>query len=162
MRKKILLVVIVIASCLLAIRDYNNYFYGRSFINYHILPYGLTPDHYKDHYHIVNGKKVYMERFDLINEHSESTGPGSSIPTASYNPSFVIDTIKSYYFNKDSIFVFCVDEENKPHWIIPYYDDGYVVFKEIKNVQMESLSKYRCVSNFYDVNRGRFCVHFFI
>ena len=150
MRKKILLVVIVIASCLLAIRDYNNYFYGRSFINYHILPYGLTPDHYKDHYHIVNGKKVYMERFDLINEHSESTGPGSSIPTAYYNPSFVIDTIKSYYFNRDSIFVFCVDEENKPHWIIPYYDDGYVVFKEIKNVQMESLSKYRCVSNFYD------------
>ncbi len=151
MKKTIIIsAIIVVILGLILMRDYNNYFYGRSLINYHILPYELTPFHYKDRYHIVNGKKVYMERFYLINEHSETTGPGRSIPTASYNPSFVIDTIKSYYFNRDSIFVFCVDEENKPHWIIPYYDDGYVVFKEIKNVQMESLSKYRCVSNFYD------------
>lgn len=150
MKRNIIFITIVIVLCLLAIRDYNNYFYGRSLINYHLLPYGLTPEYYKDRYVIENGKKIYMQRFNLINDCLEYTGPGRSIPTASDNPSFVIDTIKSYYYNKDSIFVFCVDEEHKPHWIIPVYDDGYVVFEEIKNVQMESLSKYKFVSIPYE------------
>ena len=153
MKKITIFIIVVIVLCLLAIRDYNNYFYGRSLINYHLLPYELTPEYIKDRYYIEDGKKIYHQNFYLINEHSEFTGSGASIPTASYYPSFVIDTIKCYYFNKDSIFVYCVDEEHKPHWIIPVYDvnnDSCVVYKEIKNVRIESLSKYKCVFNFYD------------
>ena len=44
----------------------------------------------------------------------------------------------------------CFDEENKPHWIIPVFDKGWVVFDETKNVKIENLVKYKCVSNFYD------------
>lgn len=150
MKKIIIFIAIVLALCFIVIRDYHNYFYGRSLMNYHVLPYGLTPEYYKDRYFIENGKKVYMQSFEFINEQLESTGHGRSIPTASYNPSFVIDTICSYYYNNDSIFVFCVDKENKPHWIIPVYDHGLVVFEEIKNVQIKSLSKYKCVSGFYN------------
>lgn len=148
MKRIIIFIIIVSALCLFAIRDYKNYFYGKSFINYHLLPYGLTPKSYNDHYYIEIGRNFYF-----ITERFESTGGGTPILTASYEPSFVIDTIKSYYFNKDSIFVYCVDEEHKPHWIIPVYDgrdNSYVVFEEIKNVQMESLSKYKCISIFYD------------
>ena len=47
------------------LRDYHNYFYGKSFINYHLLPYGLTPEYYKD-YVLENGKSVPIERFYLI------------------------------------------------------------------------------------------------
>jgi len=134
--------------CLL-IRDYNNYFYGRSFIDYHKLPYGLTPYYNKD-YIIENGNRVPIERFYLITDSSEFTGTGSSIPVNSHNTKFVISYIKSYYYNKDSIYVFCFDEENKPHWIIPVFDKGWVVFDETKNVKIENLVKYKCVSNFYD------------
>ena len=28
---------------LMILHDYNNYFYGKSYIDYHKLPYGLTP-----------------------------------------------------------------------------------------------------------------------
>jgi hypothetical protein len=135
--------------CLLLIRDYNNYFYGRSFIDYHKLPYGLTPYYNKD-YIIENGNRVPIERFYLITDSSEFTGTGSSIPMNSHNTKFVISYIKSYYYNKDSIYVFCFDEENKPHWIIPVFDKGWVVFDETKNVKIENLVKYKCVSNFYD------------
>lgn len=153
MKRIIIFIIIVSALCLLAIRDYNNYFYGKSLFNYHLLPYGLTPEYYKDRYYIEDGEKIYHQNFYLISEHSEFTGGGASIPTASYNPSFVIDTIKSYYFNKDSIYVYCVDKKHKPHWIIPVYDgrdSSYVEFEEIKNVQMESLSKYKCVTIKYE------------
>ena len=81
--------------CLL-IRDYNNYFYGRSFIDYHKLPYGLTPYYNKD-YIIENGNRVPIERFYLITDSSEFTGTGSSIPVNSHNTKFVISYIKSYY-----------------------------------------------------------------
>lgn len=142
--------VIVLLLSLLAIRDYHNYFYGNSFINYHLLPYGLTPEYYKD-YVIENGSRVSIENFYLTTKHLESIGPGSSIPVESKNPTFTIDTIKSYYYNKDSIYVFVVDEENKPHWIIPIREkDGWVVFVEVKNVKINNFAKYKCVSNFYD------------
>ena len=153
MKRIIIFIIIVSALCLLAIRDFNNYFYGKSFINSHLLPYGLTPEYYILNYDIENGIKTYHQNFYLVSDSSECTGCGSSIPTASYNPSFVIDTIKSYYFNKDSIYVYCVDEKHKPHWIIPVYDgrdNSYVVFEETKNVQMESLSKYKCVTIQYE------------
>ncbi len=114
---------IVVTLGFMLLRDYHNYFYGKSFINYHLLPYGLTPEYYKD-YVLENGKSVPIES---------------------------IDSIKSYYYNKDSIFVYCVDEENRPHWIIPVREkDGWVVFDEIKNVQINNLAKYKCVSDFYD------------
>ena len=111
---------------LMILHDYNNYFYGKSYIDYHKLPYGLTP------YYI------------------EFTGTGSSIPVNSHNTKFVISYIKSYYYNKDSIYVFCFDEDNKPHWIIPVFDKGWVVFDETKNVKIENLINYKCISNFYD------------
>lgn len=146
MRKAITIIsAIVVVLCFLIIRDYNNYFYGRSLINYHILPYGLTPEYNKD-YIIENGKRVPTGNFYFITDSSESIGPGRSIPMASYNPEFIIDSIKCYYYNKDSIFVFCVDEKNKPHWIIPFIDEGWVVFDEIKNIQMKSLSTYKRIS----------------
>ena len=150
MKKKIkILGVIALLLSLLAIRDYNNYFKGRSFINYHLLPYGLTPEYYKD-YIIEDGKTVPIERFFLITEKSEFIGTGSSIPMNSPS-TFTIDTIKCYYYNKDSIYVFIIDEENKPHWIIPIREkDGCVVFIEIKKDQINNLAKYKCVSNFYD------------
>jgi hypothetical protein len=147
MKKAIIIsAIIVVVLGFILIRDYNNYFYGRSIINYHVLPYRLTPYYWKD-YTTENGKRVPIENnFYFITHRSEFIGPGSSIPMNSPS-TFIIDTIKSYYYNDDSIFVLCVDEENKPHWIIPVFDKGWVVFDEIKNVKMESLSTYKCVSN---------------
>ena len=86
-----------------------------------------------------------IEMFHLITNRSEFIGTGNPIPGNSRNPKFVVDSIKSYYFNKDSIYVFCIDEEKKTHWIVPFLDKGWVVFDEIKNVKMESLSTYKCV-----------------
>lgn len=141
---------IVVTLGFMLLRDYHNYFYGKSFINYHLLPYGLTPEYYKD-YVLENGKSVPIESSYLITDHSEFFGPGTPIPIDSPNSTFDIDSIKSYYYNKDSIFVYCVDEENRPHWIIPVREkDGWVVFDEIKNVQINNLAKYKCVSDFYD------------
>ena len=66
MKKTIIIsAIIVVILGLILMRDYNNYFYGRSLINYHILPYGLTPFHYKDRYHIVNGKINVKNLSDL-------------------------------------------------------------------------------------------------
>ena len=112
---------------LMILHDYNNYFYGKSYIDYHKLPYGLTPYYTKDNI-IENGTIVPIERFYLITDSLEFTGTGSSIPVNSHNTKFVISYIKSYYYNKDSIYVFCFDEDNKPHWIIPVFDKGWVVF----------------------------------
>ena len=149
--KKIITIfsVIVFVLGLLAIRDYHNYFKGRSIINYHKLPYELTPDYYK-HYDTDNGKRIALEEFNLITGCSEFVGSGCPIPMNSPS-TFTIDTIKCYYYSDDSIFVFCVDEKNKPHWIIPVKErDSCVVFVEIKNVKIENLTKYKYVSNFYD------------
>lgn len=150
MRKAIAVIsAIVVVLCFLIIRDYNNYFYGRSLINYHILPYELTPDYYK-HYEIEEDKKVSVENFSFITNCSEFVGPPNSIPMNSPS-TFTIDTIKCYYYNDDSIFVLCVDTENKMHWIKPNREkDGCVVFNEIKNLRMNDLSKYKRVSGFYD------------
>lgn len=140
--------IIVVFLGFVLIRDYNNYFYGRSIINYHVLPYRLTPYHWKD-YTIENGKRVPIENnFYFITDSFLFYGSGTSIiPVGSDKSTFVIESIKSYYYNKDSIYVYCVDEENNPHWIIPVIDRGLVIFDEIKNVKMESLSTYKCVSN---------------
>ncbi len=126
------------------LHDYNNYFYGKSYIDYHKLPYGLTPYYTKDNI-IENGTIVPIERFYLITDSLEFTGTGSSIPVNSHNTKFVISYIKSYYYNKDSIYVFCFDEDNKP-----VFDKGWVVFDETKNVKIENLINYKCISNFYD------------
>ena len=136
--KKTIIISAIIAVILgfILIRDYNNYFYGWSIVNYHVLPYGLTPFHWKD-YTIENGKRVPVDgNFYLMADKNKSI--------------FVIDSIKCYYYNKDSIYVYCVDKENNPHWIIPVYipvyDEEYVFFDEIKNVKMESLSKYTYIN----------------
>ena len=55
---------IVVTLGFMLLRDYHNYFYGKSFINYHLLPYGLTPEYYKD-YVLENGKSVPIESFYL-------------------------------------------------------------------------------------------------
>ena len=160
MKKTIIIsAIIVIILGFISIRDYNNYFYGRSIVNYHVLPYGLTPFHWEDHT-IENGKRVSLiNDFYLISDSHIFWGPGTGvIPVSSYESGFVIDSItkfvidsiKCYYYNKDSIYVYCVDEEHNPHWIIPVFHDGCVLFDEIKDVNMESLSTYRCVSNLYD------------
>ncbi len=142
--------IIVVILGIALIRDYNNYFYGRSIINYHVLPYRLTPYFWKD-YTIENGKRVPVEyNFYFVTDRFLFYGPGTPIiPVGSHESIFVIDSIKCYYYNKDSIYVYCVDEENNPHWIIPVFNKGWVVFDEIKNVKMESLSTYKCVSNLY-------------
>ena len=50
MKKAIIIsTIIVVIIGFMLIRDYNKYFYGRSIINYHVLPYGLTPEYYKDY-----------------------------------------------------------------------------------------------------------------
>lgn len=147
MKKTIIIsAIIVVILGLILIRDYNNYFYGRSMINYRVLPYRLTPFHWEDHT-IENGKRVpIINDFYFITDSSIFYGPGTSIiPVGSYESIFVIDSIKCYYYNKDSIYVYCVDKENHPHWIIPTYNKGWVVFDEIKNVTTESLSTYKCV-----------------
>lgn len=150
MKKIIISVIIVVIFGFMLLYDYHNYFYGKSFINYHLLPYGLTPYYNKD-YIIENGNSVPIERFYFITDRSEFTGTGSSIPVNSHNTKFIISYIKRYYYNKDSIFVYCVDEENSPHWIIPVREkDGCVVFIEIKKDQINNLAKYKCVSDFYD------------
>lgn len=150
MKKTIIIsAIIVVILGFILIRDYNNYFYGRSIVNYHVLPYGLTPYHWKD-YAIENGKRVpVFDHFYFITDSSLFFGHATSIdPPGSYKTIFVIDSIKCYYYNKDSIYVYCVDKENNPHWIIPVFnDEGWVFFDEIKNVKMESLSTYKCVSN---------------
>lgn len=149
MKKIIISVIIVVIFGFMLLYDYHNYFYGKSIMNYHALPYGLTPDYYK-HYDIENGQRIAIEEFNLITPCSEFVGGGCPIPM-DYPSTFTIDTIKSYYYNKDSIFVYCVDEENSPHWIIPIREkDGCVVFIEIKKDQINNLAKYKCVSNFYD------------
>ena len=150
MKKKIIIpAIIVVILGFILIRDYNNYFYGRSIVNYHVLPYGLTPYYWKD-YTLENGNRVLVKNdFYFITGREEFVGAGCPIPMNSPS-TFTIDTIKCYYYNKDSIYVYCVDKEHNPRWIIPVYDEGWVVFDEIKNVRMESLSTYKCVSNFYD------------
>lgn len=155
MKKTIIIsAIIIVILGFISIRDYNNYFYGRSIVNYHVLPYGLTPYHWKD-YTIENGKRVPIKNdFYLLSDSHIFWGPGTSvIPVSSYESGFVIDSItefvidsiKCYYYNKDSIYVYCVDEEHNPHWIIPVFHEGWVLFDEIKNVKMESLSTYKCV-----------------
>lgn len=152
--KKTIIISAIIAVILgfILIRDYNNYFYGWSIVNYHVLPYGLTPFHWKD-YTIENGKRVPVDgNFYLMADKTNILfGHNSSIPHfGSYETTFVIDSIKCYYYNKDSIYVYCVDKENNPHWFIPVYipvcDEEYVFFDEIKNVKMESLSKYTYIN----------------
>ena len=148
MKKTIIIsAIIVIILGFILIRDYNNYFYGRSIVNYHVLPYRLTPYHWKD-YTIENGKRVPVENnFYFITDSYLFFGHGSSInPVGSCKTTFVIDSIKCYYYNKDSIYVYCVDEENNPHWIIPVFNKGWIVFDEIKNVKMESLSTYKYIN----------------
>ena len=152
MKKTIIIsAILVVILGFISIRDYNNYFYGRSIVNYHVLPYGLTPFHWEDHT-IENGKRVYLVNdFYFITDSFIYYGPDIPIiPVGSHKSIFVIDSIKCYYYNKDSIYVYCVDKENNPHWIIPVFHHGYVFFDEIKDVNMESLSTYRCVSNLYD------------
>ena len=146
MKKTIIIsAIIVVILGIFFVCDYNNYFYGRSIVNYHVLPYGLTPYHWKD-YTIENGKRVpIINEFDFITDSSLFFGPGSSIPFGSHESLFVVDSIKCYYYNKDSIYVYCVDEDNNPHWLIPVFYKGWVVFDEIKNVKIESLSTYKCV-----------------
>ena len=96
MRKFIIILGIVVLSLLLlVIRDYNNYFYGKSIMNYHALPYGLTPDYYK-HYDIENGQRIAIEEFNLITPCSEFVGGGCPIPMDSPS-TFTIDTIKTAF-----------------------------------------------------------------
>ena len=106
MKKTIIIsAILVVILGFISIRDYNNYFYGRSIVNYHVLPYGLTPYHWKD-YTIENGKRVLVKNaFYFITDRSIFYGQSTSIiPVGSYESIFVIDSIKCYYYNKDSIY----------------------------------------------------------
>ena len=149
MKKAIIIsAIIVVVLGFILIRDYNNYFYGRSIVNYHVLPYRLTPYHWKD-YTIENGKRVPIKNdfYFLANKYIFWGSNKSICHVDSYEEKFVIGSIKCYYYNKDSIYVYCVDKEKNPHWIIPVFDkEGWVIFDEIKNVKMESLSTYKYIN----------------
>ena len=36
------------------------------------------------------------------------------------------------------------------YFVLPVFDKGWVVFDETKNVKIENLINYKCISNFYD------------
>ena len=96
MKKSICIIGIVLFLIFIWV-DYRNYYIGKSFINYHILPFDLRTEclTYKKK---VNGKYVSIMDFSFVYNKSEYLGNGSAIPNDTYHPLFYVKSIIGYYY----------------------------------------------------------------
>lgn len=116
--------------------DYQRYFYGKSIINYRVLPYGISPLYIKD---FEKDKERKSNHFFFVYNNSEFFG-SCAVPTNTYHPKFIVTDILEYYYSKNKLLIKCKDEDGLIRWVIPTYDKSGIYFHEIKNIHWSSFS----------------------
>lgn len=147
MKKIISLVFIVTVCCIGFIYDRNQYYIGRSIIDYKSLPQNLTPDY------IQEWKSGYGEEkhFCLIYNGFESFGYGfadvynlegfkkSGLETGN---KFFVKEIIGYYYDKTRIFIMCLDKNDNVRSVMPYSYKKDIIFVEVPFPQNRKSLKY--------------------
>ena len=108
--------------------DYQRYFYGKSIINYRVLPYGISPLCVKD---FEKNKERKSNHFFFVYNNSEFFG-SCAVPTNTYHPKFIVTDIIEYYYSKNKLLIKCKDEDGLIRWVIPTYDKSGIYFHEKK------------------------------
>lgn len=144
MRKSICIIGIVLFLIFIWV-DYRNYYIGKSFINYHILPFDLRTEclTYKKK---VNGKYVSIMDFSFVYNKSEYLGNGSAFPNDTYHPLFYVKSIIGYYYNKEDMIIKCEDTKFVVHYLRPTLRNGEVAFNEITIINKKELLNYKYIS----------------
>ena len=117
--------------------DYQRYFYGKSIINYRVLPYGISPLYIKD---FEKDKERKSNHFFFVYNKSEFFG-SCAVPTNTYHPKFIVTDILEYYYSKNKLLIKCKDEDGLIRWVIPTYDKSGIYFHEIKKIYIGVVSR---------------------
>ena len=136
MKRRRLLILLLIVSCVSFIYDRNRYYIGRSIIDYKSLPVNLKPDYISESIPSYETEK----HFCLIYNGCESFGYGFAYVynldglrnqgLETKNVFSVKETI-GYYYDEKRIFIICLDRSNKIRCVTPYWYKNDTIFVEV-------------------------------